>query len=231
MAGDADAAPSFVIRRGTTVDATAAARLHAEQITTGFLSFLGPKFLERLYRRVVRWEGGLLLVAVDQGAGTEAVVGFIAGASPISALYRQFLIHDGVAAALGTVGPLLRSWRKVLETLRHGTTSGPGVGRGPEVLSIAVDDGFQGNGLGAALVRGFIDAIIADGTAETYIVIAQDNEPSLALFERCGFVPAEVFELHAGTTSVVLQWDHPSEDDSPECDSSRPESEQSSPPS
>ena len=216
-AGPGDSgAPTYVIRVGTTEDATVAGRLHAEQITTGFLSFLGPRFLERLYRRVVLWDGGLLLVAVEHEAGSEAVVGFIASADPTSTLYRQFLIHDGAAAAIATVGPLVRSWRKVLETMRHGSSASPGVGRGPEVLAMAVDEGQQGKGLGGKLVRGFIAAVIASGKVEGYTVIAQDNEPSLALYRRCGFVPAEVFELHAGTTSLVMQWDLPDEDATPE---------------
>ena len=108
---------------------------------------------------------------------------------------------------MATIGPLMRSWRKVLETLRHGSDSGPGVGRGPEILAVAVDGGSQGKGLGRQLVQGFVDAIVAEGTTEAYVVTSQDNEPALALYRRCGFRLAEVFELHPGTTSVVMQWD------------------------
>lgn len=215
MSVEPDDSP-YLIRIGTADEAAVAARLHAQQITTGFLSYLGPRFLERLYRRVVLWDGGLLLVAVEgtagAGPGTGQVVGFIASADPTGGLYRQFLRHDSVGAALGTVGPLLRSWRKVVETLRHGSSASPGVGRGPEVLAMAVDDGSQGKGLGRRLVLGFLDAVVAGGRTEGYTVIAQDNEPSLALYRRCGFVPTEVFELHAGTTSVVMQWDVPGGD-------------------
>jgi len=203
-------ASHYLVRGGTVEDAAVAARLHAEQIATGFLSYLGPGFLERLYRRVVLWEGGLLLVAVDQGsdasAGTGKVVGFIASADPTSGLYRQFLVHDSVGAALATIGPLLRSWRKVVETLRHGSSSGPGVGRGPEILAVAVDDGSQGKGLGRRLVLGFVDAVVARGGTEGYVVTSEDNEAALALYRGCGFQLAEVFELHPGTTSVVMQW-------------------------
>ena len=210
--GDRPAPPRYVVRVGTEAEAGIAARLHAEQITTGFLSQLGPRFLQRLYRRVVLWEGGLLLVAVDTATGRPGddgvVVGFIASADPTSGLYRQFLLHDAVGAVLGTIGPLLRTWRKVLETLRHGSSSSPGVGRGPEVLAMAVDAGSQGKGLGRSLVLGFVDGVVAAGKSEAYTVIARDNGPSLALYRACGFVPAETFELHAGTTSVVMQWDH-----------------------
>jgi len=226
VGADGVSATPYVVRPGTVEDAAAAARLHAEQIATGFLSYLGTRFLERLYRRVVLWDGGLLLVAVEQGGvpdgapstGPGEVVGFIASADPTSGLYRQFLIHDSVGAALATVGPLMRSWRKVTETLRHGSSSGPGVGRGPEILAVAVDGGSQGKGLGRHLVLGFIDAVVEKGREEGYVVTSQDNEPALALYRRCGFRLAEVFELHPGTTSVVMQWDLRSaeESDDPE---------------
>jgi hypothetical protein len=57
------------------------------------------------------------------------------------------------------------------------------------------------------LVLGFEDAVIAGGKSEGYVVTSQDNEPALALYRGCGFRLDEVFELHPGTTSVVMQWD------------------------
>ena len=39
---------------------------------------------------------------------------------------------------------------------------------------------------GRRLVLGFLDAVVAGGRTEGYTVIAQDNEPSLALYRRCG---------------------------------------------
>lgn len=210
MPTDADTS-GYLIRIGTVEDAAAAGRLHAGQITTGFLSHLGPRFLQRLYRRVVQWDGGLLLVAVEDGSGGHSgsgrVVGFVASADPTGGLYRQFLLHDGVMAVVTSFGPLVRNWRKVAETLHHGSSDGSGVGRGPEVLAIAVDRGRQGHGLGGRLLRAFIDAVVADGKSEGYSIIAQDNEASLAAYRSCGFRAAEVFELHAGTPSVVMQWD------------------------
>ena len=213
MTSGTDLRPTYGIRRGTVDDAPVAARLHAEQITTGFLPFLGPRFLERLYRRVVLWDGGLLLVAVDRSesraATPGAVVGFIASADRVSSLYRAFLLYDGVPAALRAAGPLLRNWRRVLETLHHGSSGSPGVGRGAEVLAMAVDADNQGQGLGGRLVTAFLAEVAAAGGREAYTVIAQDNAASLALYGRSGFTPGAAFEFHAGTTSVIMQWDAP----------------------
>ena len=128
----------MLLRTGTVGDAAAAAALHAGQISEGFLTILGQPFLTRLYRRVVRTPGSFLLV-VDDGTVT---AGFLAGSTDVSGLYRSFLVHDGVMAALACGSRLFRSWRHVLETLRHGT--GTSAGAGAELLAVAVDPAVRG---------------------------------------------------------------------------------------
>ncbi len=188
-----------VLRTGTVDDATAAAALHAGQIHEGFLSILGPRFLRRLYRRVVRVPGSFLLV-VEHDATT---VGFLAGSTDVGALYRAFVWRDGAAAALACGGRLLRSWRRVAETLRHGTGH---AGEGAELLSVAVDSVVRGRGAGSILVEGFLEEIGRRGLHTAYVVVAAGNETAIALYRRAGFEPAERFELHAGTESLVMQW-------------------------
>jgi len=200
--GSADGGPGVTVRPAGTADAPVAARLHATRITEGFLSFLGPAFLTRLYRRITRSPGSFLLVA-DAG-GT--VVGFIAGSADVGGLYRTFLARDGVAAALGCAPRLVRGWRRVLETLRHGS-GGAGAGRGTELLAVAVDPGSSGRGVGTALVAAFLDRARASGATEAYVVVGADNTGAIGLYERAGFTRAEEFELHAGTRSLLLQFE------------------------
>ena len=174
---------NVTIRTGKNDDAGAAACLHAVRIGDGFLSFLGPPFLTRLYRRIVRTPASFLLIADASGD----VVGFVAGSTDVGGLYRSFLIRDGVAAGLAAAPRLVRGWRRVLETLRHGSGVGAGSGRGTELLALAVDPAHEGRGVGKALV-------------------GADNAGAIALYARAGFVAGEEFELHAGTRSLVMQW-------------------------
>ena len=152
--GGRDVSPTdgdgLTIRSGSEADAPTVAALHAGQITDGFLSFLGPGFLARLYRRIVRSPHSFLLVAESKGQ----VAGFIAGTADIGGLYRTFLWRDGPGAAIGVAGRLVRSWRRVIETLRHGSGDGAGRGDGVELLAVAVDPGGQGRGIGASDGRG-----------------------------------------------------------------------------
>jgi ribosomal protein S18 acetylase RimI-like enzyme len=190
------------VRPGGDADAPAAARLHAGRITQGFLSFLGPGFLARLYRRVGRTPDSFLLVADDGGT----VVGFIAGSADVGGLYRSFLVRDGVVAGLAAAPRLVRSWRRVAETLRHGAGGADGTGRGTELLAVAVDPAAGGRGVGTALVAAFLDEVTASGGDEAYVVVGADNAPAVRLYAAAGFVAAGEFELHAGTRSLVMQW-------------------------
>jgi ribosomal protein S18 acetylase RimI-like enzyme len=192
----------LVIRSASESDAPTVASLHAGQITEGFLSFLGPGFLARLYRRIVRSPESFLLVAESQ----RRVVGFIAGTADVGRLYRTFLWRDGAGAALGVAGRLLRSWRRVIETLRHGSGDGVGRGEGVELLAIAVEPGHQGAGVGGALVGSFLDRVGHGPDGAAYVVVASDNAGAIGLYQRAGFVVDQEFELHSGAASLLMQW-------------------------
>ena len=194
-----------VVRRAQRADEAVAAQLHAAQIAEGFLSFLGPSFLRRLYHRIDRSPTSFLLVADDGGA----VIGFVAGSTDVAGLYRSFAWRDGLTAALPVAGRLLRSWRRVLETVRHPSSGAAQRGRGAELLAIAVGPGHQGRGVGRMLVTAFFDEVDRRGLQAAYVVVGADNERAVGLYEQAGFVAAARFELHAGTTSSLLQWDRP----------------------
>ena len=188
---------------GDAGDAAVVARLHAGQITEGFLSFLGPRFLRLLYRRIARSPESFLLVAQSPGGG---VIGYVAGSSDVGRLYRRFVVRDGPAAAVAAAGRLARSGRRVAETFHHGS-SGVGQGRGTELLAIAVDPDWTGKRVGRSLVAAFLAEVTRRGGDAAYVVVAADNARAIALYRRAGFTPVGRFELHAGVTSLLMQWD------------------------
>jgi ribosomal protein S18 acetylase RimI-like enzyme len=195
-----EAAP--IVRAGRGSDAPVAASLHADQIAGGFLSFLGVGFLTRLYRRISRSPHAFLLVAEAEGR----VVGFVAGSGDVRGLYRSFLWHDGVVAALSVAPRLVRRWRLALETLRHGSADGGGQGEGVELLAIAVEPGHQGAGIGGGLVGAFLDQVEQGRDRAAYVVVASDNAGAIGLYRRAGFAVDQEFELHSGSSSLLMQW-------------------------
>jgi ribosomal protein S18 acetylase RimI-like enzyme len=198
---------AVVVRPGTEDDAARVGDLHAAGIPEGFLSLLGTGFLRLLYRRISAHDGSFLLVA-DQGART---VGFVAGSTDIGGLYRSFLLKDGLRAAAGSVGPLLRRWRRVLETLGHGASAGAGSAGETELLAVAVDAESQGRGAGRLLVASFLDEVRARDGRAARVVVGAANERAVALYGRAGFVTVRRFELHSGTESLVMRWGSPSQ--------------------
>lgn len=188
------------VRVGTDADVDFAASLHASEISEGFLPTLGRPFLARLYRRIVRSRRSFLLVADDAGVP----VGFVAGSEDVGELYRAFLVRDGVPAALRAFPRVLRSARRVVETLRYpaGGTDLPAA----ELLAIAVAPDSRGRGIGRALVDGLTSELGRRRVDAVRVVVGADNAGAVHLYEACGFKRATGIEVHKGTASQVLTW-------------------------
>ncbi|HLX86997.1 MAG TPA: GNAT family N-acetyltransferase [Acidimicrobiales bacterium] len=196
----AGGAPPVVVRLGRETDAAAVAHLHAEQIGEGFLSSLGPRFLEQLYRRIAHDEGSFLLVAERHGT----LAGFVAGTTALRRLYAAFLRRDGLRVLAGSPWRLVTSWRRVVETLRHGRTD-TGPPADGELLAIAVDPTQRGRGIGAELVHALLGEMARRGAVSVDVVVGADNAAAIALYTSTGFAPLRRFELHAGTESLTLR--------------------------
>ena len=190
----------MIVRLGLEDDAPVAARLHAEQISEGFLSGLGPRFLSLLYRRVARWTGSFLLVAEEDGL----VVGHAAATEDVRGLYREFLLRDGLVAGVVAAPQLARRWRSALETLRY--PSGHGQLPSAELLAVAVAPECRGRGVGRDLVTAVNEELVRRGVADARVVVAAANSPALALYRSTGFRPAATIQVHADTRSEVLTW-------------------------
>lgn len=200
--GDPGTESTITVRSGTPGDAAAAAALHLGGISDGFLSLLGTDFLQRLYRRISLHPSAFLLVADLDGH----TVGFIAGATDVPGLYRSFVARDGAAAVFGAIRPLVRGWRRALETLRHGSPAGR-ASAATELLSVAVDPSWQGRGAARQLVAAFLGEVVIRGGRSAQVVVGADNRRAVALYQRAGFVVAERFELHPGTDSLLMRWE------------------------
>ena len=61
----------------------------------------------------------------------------------------------------------------------------------------------RSNGVGRALADGLIEELERRGVAAVKVVVAEDNAPGNALYERVGFSRAGDIAVHDGTTSAV----------------------------
>ncbi|MGO9875632.1 MAG: GNAT family N-acetyltransferase [Acidimicrobiia bacterium] len=206
MSGASEPAP-MTLRFATDADVDAIAALHAGRISEGFLVTLGPSFLRRLYRRIVRSSGAFVLVA--DGAGGPArprpVRGFIAVADNTGALYREFLLHDGVAVALAATRGVLRAPRPMWETLRYGLADGTDA-PGAEVLATAVAAECVQRGVGTRLVRTAVEEMQRRGAVSARVVTAVGNVGAVRAYEHGGFHACGIDEVHRGVPQQLLVW-------------------------
>ncbi|MDQ1462108.1 MAG: hypothetical protein QOI08_3592 [Actinomycetota bacterium] len=182
-------------------DVDAISALHARCIAEGFLVTLGPRFLRRLYRRVVCSPRAFALVA-DSPAG---VCGYVAGAVDTGAFYREFVRRDAVIAGLTALPGIARSPRHVWETWRYGARTDAG-GAVAEILALAVVPEARGRHLGGALAAAAVAEFERRGVAAARVVTATGNISAVRAYERAGFHRSGSDEVHRGVSQEVLTW-------------------------
>ncbi len=188
------------IRTAVLDDAWRMADMHARRINEGFLASLGPVFLGRLYRRVVRSPRAFAIVAEDNGR----VVAFCAAAENVGRLYREFVVRDGLAAGVVSAPRLVRSLPHVVETLRYPASTGtlPDA----EILAVVTDGDAAGNGWGSLVLHETLAELERRGCVSAKVVAGASNEAALRLYERCGFAPVQQISIHDEVRSEVLVW-------------------------
>lgn len=193
----------MIPRLARDTDAARLAELHASRITDGFLPSLGPAFLARLYRRIVRSTDSFAYVVTDEPS--DRVVGFAAATADLGQLYRSFALRDGVVAGIVAAPQLLRSWRRVLETVRYPAAEGTDL-PDAEILAVAVDADAGGRGIGKLVVDAATRGLADRGENAIKVVAGSDNAIALRLYESCGYRVQARVEVHEGVSSEVLVW-------------------------
>lgn len=188
-----------VIRPADRGDAPRLARLHVEEIGSGFLSRLGFGFIRLLYDALIDWEEGVVLVA-----DTGQVSGFAAGVVDTGRFYRYFVRRHGFRASVMVTPYLMRpsAVRMAFETLGYGTRAH----RAGELLSIAVDPTARGRGVGRSLASALLEEMEDRGLEEVKVVVGADNGTAIRLYESLGFEKQLEIEVHAGERSLEMVW-------------------------
>jgi ribosomal protein S18 acetylase RimI-like enzyme len=169
-------------------DIPAIVALHRRALPRDFITSLGERFLaEVFYAAILAREEGVGVVA-RRG---DALAGFVVGAHPAESWYPALLREHRSALARGVVSRLASGPEALLElgevafAMLKGSSDPAGF---PADLGyIAVSEAARGAGVGAALVRRFLDALRARGAAGCWTKTYASNAAARRLYERSGF--------------------------------------------
>lgn len=182
---------------------TQIATIQRREVGKGFLSSLGDRALELVFSHAAESELGELIVAIDVSKGR--VCGFICGTTNTGALFGRFLSRKLIHAAIYVAPKVLsppRLW-KVLETLIYPLKREMAETPNAELLVIAIDKNYQGQGIGQILFRQFVNALHNKGVNDFKIIVGDDLVRARNFYEQLGAEKTESIQVHRGQKSCV----------------------------
>lgn len=168
-------------------DAAAVVALHLAAMPDFFLTSLGPRFLRTYYTRLIADSTAIAEVAVDSSG---LIVGATVGSTNPAGFYSRLLKGSWWRfgwAALSAVIQSPRALPRVFRAVRY-PASQPTGERVAGLYSIVVVPRAQGQGVGRAMIREFLDTSRAKGSASVYLhADAVGNEHWNNLLRRTGW--------------------------------------------
>lgn len=152
-------------------------RIHMRSFPNFFLTFLGPRFLELLYRNIALDPEGILLVADIDGRAA----GFVTGVTRQAGFYQRLIRRQAWAFAWAAAGAAFQRPAIIPRLWRALHRPGDAAQSAAEacLMSIAVSPEFQGQGLGKHLVEAFCRELVARG--ESVVCLTTDRDDNTAI--------------------------------------------------
>jgi ribosomal protein S18 acetylase RimI-like enzyme len=178
-------------------DLPAVISIHQQAFPGFFLTLLGPRFLERYYRLVMEYSGGIFLIK----DGSDGPVGFVSGFINPGEFYS--LLRARRSGFLPSVGlqVLRRPWliRRLMASYRLASRESQGSEHDLcELSSIAVLPNQSGKGPGKALVQAFFAAINNRAKAVVLFTDADGNDAVNKFYLSLGFTLESTIERSTG---------------------------------
>lgn len=189
------------IRKANFDDCSSVAKLHKEYLNKSFLGTLGPDFLSLLYRSLVDFEKGILLVAESEGK----VIGFVSGTIKTGEFYKYFIKrnYSGIVFVLLPRIFSIKIIKKIIETAKYSKKDLGISVPDAELLSMAVADGFQGKGIAKQLFEKFIAEFHNKSMNGFKIIAGNELVKANKFYRKMGCEKISEIEIHNGDTSTV----------------------------
>ena len=186
----------------TSEHVAAVALLHTENISSGFISSLGPAFSRQLYRGIAGCRSAFCLVALEDNQ----VLGFIAGAESVGKLYKSVLLRRGLpmSACLIRFVFSLRTIRRIFQTLLYPSRTSEDY-PSAEVLSVAVAPGARRKGIAGKLMQSALAEFGSRGIDKVRVAVAAANKPANQYYIREDFQKAGLYDSHGVQTNIYVR--------------------------
>lgn len=161
------------IREMTVFDVKEVAKVHLASFPNFFLSFLGIRFLETLYKSFIDDQESISLVYVDSH---EFILGFVAGSVNPSGFYKRAIKRRAIQFAISSIPTIFKNpiiIPRLFEALKKPSESKDSVGD-CFLMSIGVLPERKGLGLGKLLEKEFCN--IAKGKGAKIIELTTDRD-------------------------------------------------------
>jgi ribosomal protein S18 acetylase RimI-like enzyme len=177
-------------------------QLHAEIISNGFLTSLGPAFLSTFYRSVASMPQSFLLVAIRD----VKVVGLIAGSTDSKGLMKRILLTRVWRFAPRMASILLRpaSLSKIFEVILYPSKQAFKNLPNAEVLNFCVSSKLQGRGLGKRLFQSLVEEFEKRKTGAIRIVTGASQQSAQYFYQSVGAVEECSTTNHDNSVSIVF---------------------------
>ncbi|HEY9248702.1 MAG TPA: GNAT family N-acetyltransferase [Rariglobus sp.] len=163
------------------------AGIHLRAFSDFFLTRLGDEFLDRYYRLVMRFDGGILLVHDAEGL----INGFVSGFIDPGGFYRMMWDNrwDFVRPVMGALVRRPSLAADVIHGVQHiQTTASEWPSCSCELSSIAVEPASSRSGVGRALMHAFLVEAAARHARSVYLTTdADNNQHANELYRKTGF--------------------------------------------
>jgi ribosomal protein S18 acetylase RimI-like enzyme len=192
------------------------ARLHAQEIGTGFLSRIGDRFLIELYEAAQQSRHAILLVSIHE---EDTIDGYVSASVNTRKFYSDFLLGKhflkSIPALLGSLF-FQRSPRdpgdreeagtrlvKYWETFTYPFRNKGGAVCDYELLSIVVQENTRGKGVADALLTELKNRFFKHGITCFQVVVGSANKRACRFYERNGGRLLTEVEVHRGEKSKI----------------------------
>src|SRR3989338_3905865 len=174
----------MIIRLAEKDDIEQIADIHQKEINKGFLSGIGSGFLEKVYLAIIKSKISFCVVDEENGK----ITGFIAGAVNLDKFFRYFFKNHFFTAFFSL-------YPKKGNSLPEA-----------ELLTIAVINEFQGQGIAVQMLARFIYEMKNRKIGSFKVIVGESLTPAIKFYEKSGFRFVKNINIHGNYISRVYAY-------------------------